>query len=484
MITTYAPIGIGTDDLPEPLPRGCWDRVGKRLVELFTGVGMTAAAVATAVFNRDPSAPERVSTYVAGGIGLQLTFDAALAIGTEVAVRDRRKSIDFDSLPAKKACYTAHKIYSSVLTQPALFAVSQMYYDVHLSHVPEGTVNAIFALGGAWLARQLTRISVVDMESSVPTPFEEQRTFKEAFLPSEYRQAAGAMAALGCGAIRVLSPDPVAEFCAGFFGPFFIAKIVGEKVAGRVHGKVRTLEREGELLGTKWRRVRSAVDTAGGLVPICLLIPLSEPWTFLAGGAAGLFTGMASEGFRERLCSVPRKDLSELRDHPYLPVEHLAYKSYRVAWAALAELAFPAFVVYQEGWALKDDNQKRALGVAYGSCALASAAAYWAFRSRPPEESSRLHDWVFTTLLLNPRLPVLAFFVGTSTINIKSSDLAINSDLSYQIAADVAWASYGWDMGIRLVKDLQNWEGDPRDIQTLFAANVLITAKNVLRGDA
>ncbi len=266
-VTRYTPIGIGMEDLPEPLPRGCWERVGKRLVQLFTGVGMTAVAAAAAVLNRDPTPAERVSTYVAGGIGLQLTLDSALAIGTAIAARDPRKPIDFDSLPAKKACYTAHKVLANITTQPALFAVSQMYYDVHLDHTQEETVNTILGLGGAWLARQMTRIGSVDIESSVPTPFEEQKTFKEAFLPSEYRQAAGAMAALGCGAIRVLSSDPVAAFCAGFFGPFFVAEIIGERNAAWVHGKVRVLERGGELLGTKWRHVRSAVDTAGGARP-------------------------------------------------------------------------------------------------------------------------------------------------------------------------------------------------------------------------
>jgi hypothetical protein len=218
-------------------------------------------------------------------------------------------------------------------------------------------------------------------------------------------------------------------------------------------------------------------------IPFCLLISLKTTWSSgIAGGAIGFLNGLSTRSEMERLKHVPLRQISELKPHSDLPVDHLAWKCFRVAWPALVLSSWTGFLIYQEGWRLPELAQRRDLGALFASSVATFLGTAAIDTSWNAKQRKRARDFAMVALVLRPTLPLVVFHIGNNAVNMASSELATQDNPSYQATALASYVAYGISLGLSA---REAWS-DKRGVWLYYDLPgldlALTTATNILQG--
>jgi hypothetical protein len=357
------------------------------------------------------------------------------------------------------------QVSSTLLGQAiAIFPLTAAYTDTADTKKKTILLSAIIALFGANIeigVRWFFEKKVVREESQRLVSDQANQSFEN--VPLVKRPVAIGLKILASGGFAAAyykTNDLVAKGLSSFGSFFYAGQIGGEALIKWVNGKITENEQEDEdeayhrANGTLYRTLKTGLTTLPYIfMPLCFI-----PWganpdsderirqLSYVGASLGFLDGIMNESKMARLRNVPVARLEEFQ----------TMKGHRLWDIAVPLIAIGGLVYYmirEEGYELKDEVTKSALGAMFGTFVSTLVCGKVVDLTWNPQVRKVWHDRFFTFFMASPRVagmwPLYAFLAITNSLQM--NEKAIEGQNAFQKAMNVmGWSAFGFSMAREL----------------------------------
>jgi hypothetical protein len=438
----YGPLGggdyaaLGDFDMAPP-PRqeqSCWQRWRGRVFS----IGAAAGSVALRIANISPLA-DAMSSF---GVGFFTQASLTLQSTGASLIKIRRVAL-------------------TTFGQVLVFGLSQLWandQDAKARETSDHAIIAVLGINAFIVAHWLYQERAIRIESNA---LRSQEGARFADMRVVSKKASHVMKLLFSGALvasDVLATDPVIKSLSAFGWAFFVCQVVGERLIIFVDGKIQ--QNDGGD-GTNWRAYKTALTTASYVaIPLSMVPWIASPDSSArlkqlqyVGAALGLFDGVLEESKMARIENHPIATLEEFQKIDENGPS-TAYRIWKVATPVIFISGLIGFTIWQDGFALKDQDSKIAISSMLGGFLSSYGIARCVDRIWDPAHRNRLKDRAFVFFFASPRIlginPLYLYFAGTNALSMDNHAIAAQQSPLHRITIIASWFFYGSAMGREL----------------------------------
>lgn len=354
-----------------------------------------------------------------------------------------------------------------LLGQVAIFGFSQAWANTQDRSKQIVYDNVIMGLFGAnvqlilgWLFQQ----GAIRTENHAPLKGDDERKLNTPSCIGENGiHTIKTFGALGLGVLSFLGKDSILKQLSGYFFPFFLGQVIGERSIRQVDIEI---EKRDQGVGTPLRRFKTALLTTAYIAQLLNFVFM--PWhqasaiekvidLRVSGAVLGLADGVLDYSLSSRAINLRVEDLEELKrlPEPKKPLRRLAYRIWHVALPVIALSGITAFTIWQNNFVLQNEESKIALGSMLGGFLSGTLLCKAVDVMWDASKRGKCKDKLMSFIWYSPRLwginPVFLYYGLINAIKIDADSIESQSDKSRLAAMFFAWFCYGYAMGRELV---------------------------------